>query len=516
MLNPHPRSNSTYTSRPPYPHITPPRERSYKSPLQPQHFEILKSAEEWPVWSRQVLNHFRSIGYGVQLKDYGIEFLTDGVKQEEILNFLIQKVHEVNGFYKLLTVEREAPTPGDTSNRGRAAWYILKEHYEFVNRKMHDPTSDYMQPHNNYYSPPSPYNHRHPQQQKPQPHHRSTSDDNAIQKVHPQKKLAESETEPQKDIKPPPQCSLISKDSSPPKTAEFGPVSSLLAHSDGSVPSEIPAQPVRLREKFAENLTGPPNVMGPFPQCSLVSEGPDPLEKTEFGSVLSPMAHPHGPAPPEIVTIPAPPKEKFAEIQQSFQNDTGPFPQHPLDPEGPNEVYKSEIGSVLGIPAQSDDSVQSGFSDALSPSTSKFAENLTNNQIVVKPLLLSSLSIDRPTAVDKGEFGSLLSTHAQSDGLVPSEFSDALPLPASKFAENLMETQMVIGPILLTSLTPKGPKTPDKSEFGLILSSHAQFEGPVQYSQRSSSRKISSTFRSPCDLSTTFLGPWGTYHNFPS
>ena len=98
----------------------------------------------------------------------------------------------------------------------------------------------------------------------------------------------------------------------------------------------------------------------------------------------------------------------------------------------------------------------------------------------MKPLLLSSLSIDRPTAVDKGEFGSLLSTHAQSDGLVPSEFSDALPLPASKFAENLMETQMVIGPILLTSLTPKGPKTPDKSEFGSILSSHAQFEGPVQ------------------------------------
>ena len=134
---------------------------------------------------------------------------------------------------------------------------------------------------------------------------------------------------------------------------------------------------------------------------------------------MSPLAHPHGPVPPEIVTIPAPPKEKFAEIQQSFQNDAGPLPLHPLDPEGPNEVDKSEIGPVLG-------------------------------------------------------------THAQSDGLVPSEFSDAVSLPTTKFAENLTETQMAMGPILLPSLTPKRPKAPDKSEFGSLLSSHAQFEGPVQ------------------------------------
>jgi hypothetical protein len=269
------------------------------------------------------------------------------------------------------------------------------------------------------HSPP-PYSHRHPQQQKPQPHHRSTGNNYAIQKVHPPKKLSESKTELQKDIGPPPQYSLISKEPSPPKTAEFGPVSSLLTHSNGSVPSEIPAQLVRLSEKFAENLTGPPNAMGPFPQHSLVPEGPDPIEKAEFGSVLSPLAHPHGPVPPEIVTILAPPKEKFAEIQQSFQNDTGPFPLHPLDPEGPNEVDKSEIGSVLDIPAQSDDFVPSTFSDALPPSASKFAENLTNNQIVVKPLLLSSLSIDRPNEVYKGEIGPVFGTHARSDGLVPS------------------------------------------------------------------------------------------------
>ncbi len=149
--------------------------------------------------------------------------------------------------------------------------------------------------------------------------------------MHPPKKIAESKTELQKDIRPPPQYSLISKEPSPPKTTEFGPVSSLLAHSNGSVPSEIPAQPVRLREKFAENLTGPPNAMGPFPQHSLVPEGPDPVEKAEFGSVLSTLAHPHDPVPPEIVTIPVRPKEKFAEIQQSFQNDPEPFPLHPLD-----------------------------------------------------------------------------------------------------------------------------------------------------------------------------------------
>ena len=168
MVNPRPRSNSTYTSRPPYPHITPPRERSYKSPLQPQQFENLKSAEEWPVWARQVRSHFRSIGYGDQL-DIGYESRTDSAKQEEILSFLIQKVHEANGFNKILIVEREALTPGYPSYRGRVAWHILKEHYEFVNRKMHDPTSDYMQPYNTYYSPPPPPQHHHQRLRHPQP-----------------------------------------------------------------------------------------------------------------------------------------------------------------------------------------------------------------------------------------------------------------------------------------------------------------------------------------------------------
>ena len=92
-------------------------------------------------------SHFRSIpGYGEQL-EIGYESFTDGTKQEEILNFLIQKVHDINGFDKLLTVEGEALSPGETSTRGRRAWYLLKEHYEQVGTyRLHDLMSEFMRP----------------------------------------------------------------------------------------------------------------------------------------------------------------------------------------------------------------------------------------------------------------------------------------------------------------------------------------------------------------------------------
>ena len=106
--------------------------KAYKSPLQPQHFDSLKTADEWPVWERRFRSHLRSIpGYGEQL-DVGYESLIDSVKQEEILNFLIQKVQDPNGFDKLLTVEGETVAPGAVSSRGRRAWLLLKEHYEQV------------------------------------------------------------------------------------------------------------------------------------------------------------------------------------------------------------------------------------------------------------------------------------------------------------------------------------------------------------------------------------------------
>ena len=112
-------TNPTYSPRATHAHIPPRVERndskSYKSPLQPQHFDNLKSAEEWPVWERRVRSHFRSIpGYGEQL-EMGFEGYVDSVKQEEILNFLIQKVHDINGFDKLLSVEGEPVAPGETS-----------------------------------------------------------------------------------------------------------------------------------------------------------------------------------------------------------------------------------------------------------------------------------------------------------------------------------------------------------------------------------------------------------------
>ena len=142
--------NPAFSPRATHPHI-PARvdrsDKSYKSPLQPQHFDNLKSADEWPVWERRVRSHLRSIpGYGEQL-DVGYESLIDSVKQEEILNFLIQKVHDPNGFDKLLTVEGEALTPCEVSSRGRRAWHLLKEHYEQVGTyRLHDLMSDFMRP----------------------------------------------------------------------------------------------------------------------------------------------------------------------------------------------------------------------------------------------------------------------------------------------------------------------------------------------------------------------------------
>ena len=61
--------NPTFSPRPAYPHIpTKDDSRPYKSAPQPQHFDNLKSADEWPVWERRVRNHFRSVpGYGEQL-----------------------------------------------------------------------------------------------------------------------------------------------------------------------------------------------------------------------------------------------------------------------------------------------------------------------------------------------------------------------------------------------------------------------------------------------------------------
>ncbi len=79
--------------------------------------------------------------------DIGYESLIDNVKQEEILNFLIQKVRDPNGFDKLLTVEGEALNPGEVSSRARRAWHLLKEHYEQVGTyRLHDLMSDPMRP----------------------------------------------------------------------------------------------------------------------------------------------------------------------------------------------------------------------------------------------------------------------------------------------------------------------------------------------------------------------------------
>ena len=61
--------NPAFSPRATHPHITTRADKSdgksYKSPLQPQHFDNLKSADEWPVWERRFRSHLRSIpGYG--------------------------------------------------------------------------------------------------------------------------------------------------------------------------------------------------------------------------------------------------------------------------------------------------------------------------------------------------------------------------------------------------------------------------------------------------------------------
>ena len=68
------------------------------------------------------------------------------------------------------------------------------------------------------------------------------------------------------------------------------------------------------------------------------------------------------------------------------------------------------------------------------------------------PLVLPSLTIKGSTAIDKNEFGSFLSTHAQIEGLVPSEFSACSVRLANEFAENQLETQISMGPFLPRSL----------------------------------------------------------------
>ena len=77
---------------------------SYKTPLQPRHFEKLTKAWQFHSWEKKVKSAITSIlGYGDQLLNFNVP--PETVIQEHILNFLIQTVYDTEGFDKISTIE---------------------------------------------------------------------------------------------------------------------------------------------------------------------------------------------------------------------------------------------------------------------------------------------------------------------------------------------------------------------------------------------------------------------------
>ena len=103
------------------PYGMPERDRyiSHKSPLQPRYFDKLNKASQFPTWEKRVTSAISSIhGYGDQLLNSHMP--PNSIIQEQILNFLIQTVYDIEGFDLLCAIES---TPFEEySTRGRDAW----------------------------------------------------------------------------------------------------------------------------------------------------------------------------------------------------------------------------------------------------------------------------------------------------------------------------------------------------------------------------------------------------------
>jgi hypothetical protein len=100
------------------------------SPYRPHHAGKLTSAGQFQSWelrtSRSYISSFD--GYGRQLLDRSVD--VDEARQEHIFHFLIQIVHEQEGFAKLRAIEGSILVgTGTPARRGYQAWECLRNHY---------------------------------------------------------------------------------------------------------------------------------------------------------------------------------------------------------------------------------------------------------------------------------------------------------------------------------------------------------------------------------------------------
>ena len=99
------------------------------SPLRPHHAERLISSSQFQSWELRTRSYISSFeGYGIQLLDPNVD--VDEKRQDHILNFLIQIVHEEEGFSNLRAIEGSTMVVTRTpARRGYQAWECLRNHY---------------------------------------------------------------------------------------------------------------------------------------------------------------------------------------------------------------------------------------------------------------------------------------------------------------------------------------------------------------------------------------------------
>ena len=105
-------------------------ERNYTaSSFRPHHAGKLTSASQFQSWELRTRSYISSFdGYGRQLMDPNVD--VDETRQEHIFHFLIQIVHEQEGFSKLRAIEGSVMVGTRTpARRGYQAWACLKNHY---------------------------------------------------------------------------------------------------------------------------------------------------------------------------------------------------------------------------------------------------------------------------------------------------------------------------------------------------------------------------------------------------
>ena len=98
------------------------------SPLRPHHAERLINSRQFQSWELRTRSYISSFeGYGIQLLDPNVD--VDEKRQEHILHFPIQIVHEEEDFSNLRAIEgstmvgtRREKDEGDSFTHSRGEW----------------------------------------------------------------------------------------------------------------------------------------------------------------------------------------------------------------------------------------------------------------------------------------------------------------------------------------------------------------------------------------------------------